>query len=193
MINKKEETAELVGIFLGDGSFFVSEKVCELDIAFNTSEKKYCKYVENLLKKIVDGRVRRKYDKQANCVHLRVAKRKNVLDLLAISYVLAGNKIKNKVTIPSWVKKNKKFLKACLRGLIDTDGSFYRLKPHWPNLVQLSFKNYNKRLLKDVRDAFILLGFHPSKIFYNQIVITRQNEISKYLKEIGTNNKKTAP
>ena len=38
-----------------------------------------------------------------------------------------GNKIKNKLRIPSWIKNNRKFLKACLRGLYDTDGSVYKL------------------------------------------------------------------
>jgi len=37
------------------------------------------------------------------------------------------------------------------------------------------------------------LGFHPSKTFGNRIVLTRQKEIKKYLKVIGTNNKIIAP
>lgn len=115
------------------------------------------------------------------------------MELLGKSTIKPGDKIANSVTIPKWIKKNRRFLRCCLRGLIDTDGSIYRLKPHWPNLIQISFKSNNKRLLRDVRSAFIFLKFHPSKVFGNRIVLTRQHEVSRYLKEIGTNNKKTAP
>jgi DNA-binding transcriptional regulator WhiA len=110
------------------------------------------------------------------------------IKLLKISYKKAGNKIKNRVSIPQWIWKNDVLLRSCLRGLIDTDGSIYRLKPQWPNLTQLSFKNNNSRLLKDVRKALNELGFHPSKVFGNRVVVTRQNEIGRYFDIIGTNN-----
>ena len=104
--------------------------------------------------------------------------------------LLSGDKVKNQVGVPQWIKRKKSLTKTCLRGLIDTDGSIYRMKPHWPNLFQLSFKNNSKKLLQDVREAFIMLGFHPSKIFGNRLVLTRQKEIVMYFKDIGSNNLK---
>jgi len=192
-INKNKCLAELVGIILGDGSFFINKKVAELDIAFNLSEENYCNYVKRLLERTINSNVRKKYEKKSNCVHLRIGKRKITEKLLSVSLIVSGNKIKNQVTIPNWIWENVEFLKYCIKGLIDTDGSLYRLRPHWPNLFQLSFKNNNKRLLEDVRKAIVILGFKPSRVFGNRIVITRQDEIKKYFKVVGTNNLKYSP
>jgi len=192
-IDFDENLAELVGILLGDGSFYVTNANAELDIAFNQKEEDYCKFVENLIGQIINTNITKKREKTRNCIHLRISRRVDTLKLLEVSLSKSGNKIKNQVTIPHWVWNNKNFLRACIRGLIDTDGSIYRLKPHWPNLWQLSFKNNNKRLLKDAHEAFVKLGFHPSKIFGNRFVLTRQKEIDKYFKEIRSNNLKYSP
>lgn len=158
--------------------------------------KKESKYVINFLKPLVENifgiTPQIAYPKLQKAIVLKLNSIEIVRFLILCS-LLAGNKIKNEVSIPDWVKSDVNLLKACLRGLIDTDGSIYKLKPHWPNLWQLSFKNNNKKLLKDVHETFVKLGFQPSKIFGNRIVLTRQKEIYKYFKEIGTNNLKYSP
>jgi hypothetical protein len=79
---------------------------------------------------------------------------------------------------------------------MDTDGSIYELKLHWPGLFQLTFENRNTTLLRDLRDAFIKLGFTVSKLCGNRLeqgtkfYITRKDQIEKYLKEIGFSNMK---
>ena len=102
-----------------------------------------------------------------------------------------GNKIKKQTTIPSWIFQKKEYLQACLRGLIDTDGCVHRMSQRDSNLIRINFVNHNLTLLKNTQKAFLLLGYHPSKIIRNRVFyISRQNEISKYLKEIGFSNKK---
>lgn len=180
--------AELVGVLLGDGSFYITNSNHEMDIALNSRDINQINYTTELLEKVVKTRVTKKYSKDANYVHLRLSKKDPVNALLSISLIKQGNKIKNKVAIPDWIWTKSIFIKNCLRGLIDTDGSIYRLKPQWPNLFQLSFKNNNKVLLNDVRKAFLQLYFHPSRVFGNRIVLTRQKEIKKFFDDIGTNN-----
>ena len=103
----------------------------------------------------------------------------------------SGDKIKNQTTIPSWIMKNKLFMKSCIRGLIDTDGSFYRMSKKDPKLMRIGFTNYNKKLLEDTRNLFIKLGFNPSKIIQNrQFTISRKEEIKRYLNDIGSSNNK---
>ena len=181
--------AEVVGILLGDGSFYVAKnRNHETDIALDTKEVNYKNYVKNLLETNTGAYVWEKTDRHANCVHLRISSKKHTMALLKISLQKPGNKIKNKITIPRWIWNKNSFLKFCLRRLIDTDGSISRLEPQWPNLFQLSFKSNNERLLADVRKAFIKLSFHPSKIFGNRLVITRQNEIERYFGTVGSKN-----
>ena len=50
MLEKNEELAELVGIILGDGSFYmdVDKYIYQLDIAFDIHDKEYFTFVENL-------------------------------------------------------------------------------------------------------------------------------------------------
>jgi hypothetical protein len=188
MFKLNVDTAELVGILLGDGSFYLAKYNNEVDIALHTKDVNYKNYVKSLLKKVTSAYVFEKYDKKAKCVHIRISSKVPTMNLLKISYKKPGNKIKNRVSIPEWIWKKDRFLKACLRGLIDTDGSVYRLKPQWPNLTQISFKNNNDRLLKDVRQALKNFGLNPSKVFGNRVVVTRQKEVGRYFDIIGSYN-----
>jgi len=113
---------------------------------------------------------------------------KSIVRYLQDIGLVCGNKIKAGATIPGWIFENKRYLQVCVRGLIDTDGSIYPLKPHYPNLLQICFKSKNPILLQDMRKAFLELGYHPSKITWNKIYLTRQAEIDKYVNEIGFSN-----
>lgn len=94
-------------------------------------------------------------------------------------------KEKNQASIPKWITDNPAFLAACLRGLIDTDGSIHRLSKRDFRLLRISFKNNNRRLLEDVRQGFLQLGFHPSKIILNQMFLTRKADIALFHSKIG--------
>jgi intein/homing endonuclease len=191
-MKKSKKLAELTGIILGDGSFYIDKEHYQLDISFNLKdEKSYCKFVQKMLKGMTPSKIYKKYDKNGNCVHLRLNCKKDVLRLLSLSILKSGDKIKNKVTIPIWIYKNKIYLKSCIRGLIDTDGSVFRMSQRDYNLVRIEFKNVNKNLLNDARRALILLNFHPSKVICNkEFFISRQEEVKRYEKEIGFNNLK---
>ncbi len=78
-------------------------------------------------------------------------------------------------------------MKNALRGLIDTDGSIYKLKFG----IQISFCNNSQPLLSSARSMLIKLGFHPSQICnYKQFYLTRQQDLRKFFREIGFNNSK---
>lgn len=60
-----------------------------------------------------------------------------------------------------------------------------------PRLLRIGYTSYSKTLLADVRNAFIKLGFHPSKIIRDRnIFISKKADIARYLKEIGFSNNK---
>lgn len=191
---KDKKLSELIGIILGDGNISSDRKngVYCLKIFFDSlKEVKYAKYVESILKDIFKVKPKLRKFKNKNCIYL-VVQSKGIVEYLETQGLFSGDKIKNQLTIPRWIWNDDRLLRYCIRGLIDTDGSIYRLTPNWPNLIQIQFKNHNKKLLNDTRRALIRLGFNPSRIHSNRIVMTRQKEIGKYIKEIGTINKNIA-
>jgi len=189
---KDENLAEFVGIMLGDGHVFSkvypNTAINVIKVAGNSkTEKPYLlHFVKPLIESLFDTKVSVYFNK-GNEVFLAVHG-KNVVKFVGRIGLPHGNKIKNKIPIPSWIFENNHYLKACIRGLIDTDGSIYPLKPHYPNLLQICFKNMNPRLLGDVRTALRKLGYHPSKITWNKVYLTRQAEIDRYVMEIGFSN-----
>lgn len=190
---ESNELAEFIGIMLGDGnvqSFVRSKKIATymVRVAGNRKDEYgyIALYVANLIRNLFE--VQPKLEKVcANRLSL-VVHSKNLVDYLTTLGLKPGNKIGNQVTIPEWIFQNQEFLKACVRGLIDTDGSIY-LAGKWP---QICFKNHNLRLLQDFRRALIYLGYYASKITWNKVYISRKSDIQKFYKEIGFSNSKNA-
>ena len=191
LLPETAELAELIGIVLGDGSFYVKDGSYQFDIAFDKKEEAYLDFVEDLVKKIVEVRTWRKRDKTKNCIHLKVCNKKDVLLLLRNTIKIPGDKVKNEVTVPQWVFKRDDFKRTCIRGLIDTDGSVFRMSKRDSHLIRIGFKNVNKKVLDGMRRMLVELNFHPSKIICgNAIFLSRQSEITRYKEEIGFNNQK---
>lgn len=193
------ELAEFVGAVLGDGHICYLKKdikirkigVYHIRIAGDLKlDKEYYNYLAKISKLLFDLNPRfiliKKHNERFLCLSS-----KELVNFFVEMGIRSGNKIINQSTIPEWIYNRKDYLKACLRGLIDTDGCIHRMSKKDPNLLMINFKNYNSKLLEDTRKIFILLGFHPSKIICNNVFyISRQSEIRKYLKEIGFSNKK---
>ena len=195
---KDERLAELVGIILGDGNIQSSGYSQTLRIVGDSNKDR--EYLINYVKPLIDslfGVDSKIYKhKTYNELFVNVASI-NVVNFLVSIGMQAGNKIKNQVTIPFWILENDSYLKACIRGLVDTDGSIYELKPHWPGLWQICFTNKNEALLKDFREGLIKIGIKCSNIYrYKEgkgtpkIYITKRSELSKFYKEIGFSNPK---
>lgn len=184
------ELAEFLGIMLGDGCITVIEKMYayQVRIALNPkNEESYAKFVCKLVEKVFGIKPKLYYKGTALYVCIN---NKDMVQHLKAYGLLSGNKLVNKAGIPLWIKEDNGFLAACLRGLIDTDGSVYRLSNQDPQLLRISFKSVSSTLQRDVLDAFTSLGIRTSKVIYNNIHITAKSEIGKYLRTIGFNNLK---
>ncbi len=191
---KDKKLAELWGILLGDGHI---EKTQAYKIGIyhikvtghSIDDKDYLlDFVMPLMRERFNVKVRHYFSKSNKGLHV-IADSRKIVDFFEENEFKAGNKILNQVTIPNWIKENKNFLATCLRGLYDTDGSFYRLAKQ--NSYQIHFKNHNSRLLMDTRKSLLNLGIGVSKIMKNKsIVITKKSEIEKFYKVIGFSNPK---
>lgn len=189
--NKDEQLAELIGIILGDGNIFINKDVAQLRIVCNSlNEKDYLiNFIKPLIENIFGITSRIVFHKTRNGIILSVENR-NLIEFLISIGLMPGNKVKNQVTIPCWIRSDNKLLAACIRGLIDTDGSVFRMSKRDFDNPRIQFKNFNKALLEDVRNSLIELGFHPSKIIYKGIFLSRLNEVRRFSEDIKFHNSK---
>lgn len=188
--------AEFIGILLGDGNINYYKKgkkigVYQIKIAgdFNKDKEYHLNYIRKLVKDIFSLEAKETTNEKHGERFLFISS-KELIEFFNDMGLRSGNKIKNKLGIPNWIFENKGYLEACLRGLIDTDGSIFKMSNKDPRLLRISFTNNNSKLLKDTRNAFITLGFNPSKLIGNQFFISRKKEVQKYINEIGFSNSK---
>ncbi len=191
------ELAEFIGIILGDGSIQSYKKgkkvgVYSVRIAgdLKLDHDYHINFVKPLGEKLFGLKAGIHEKLQGNEV-LTCFYSKNLVEFLGDMDLRSGDKIINKLRIPRWILENEDYLKACLRGLIDTDGSIFRMSQRDKNLLRIGFTNHNIELLNDTRDAFKKLGYHPSKIIKDRaFVISRQSDVTKYINEVGFSNDK---
>lgn len=189
--------AEFIGTFLGDGHLCSIKKGKKIGVYciriagdLNKDRDYHKNYLKPLCKNIFNLEARETLIEQKNERFLSLYSKK-LVDFFINMGINSGNKITNQSTIPKWIFKKDSYLKACLRGLIDTDGCVHRMSKKDPNLIRINFTNNNFTLLNDARKAFIKLKFNPSNITSNnRFYLSRQKEINKYLKEIGFSNKR---
>ena len=105
------------------------------------------------------------------------------------------NEVKKQVDIPEWIKENEIFLKACIRGLIDTDGCFYT-NSYYVNgkkysYFKIAFTNASAPLISSVFTALVKFGFKARISKNNKDVrIEGTQYVNKYVDEIGSHNNK---
>ena len=192
--SKNKELAELVGIVLGDGSlgYYKGYKrsIYRLNIAGDSRyDREYLLFfVKPLIERLFDIFVSIHYCKKSNSMWIYSNGRK-LIEFFENVGLKSGNKIVNNVGIPEWIKRDKKFLKVCLRGLIDTDGCIARMSNKDPKLLRLNFTNNCIQLFKDTKCTFEELGYSPHPV-NNKIFLSKQNDVKRYVREIGFNNKK---
>lgn len=186
------ELSEFYGIMLGDGNLTKIKKykirVYQIKIVGDSRHDK--DYLVNFVKPLMENLFKIKVNlykpKVANALYLSSTS-KRLVEFLETKGFKPGNKITNKLGIPQWIKSNNNYLRACIRGLFDTDGCIYKLTNQ--NSYQICFTNYNPILLNDVRNSLIYLGIKPSKITKNRdIMITKRSELQRFLKEIRFSN-----
>ena len=185
-----EEFAELIGIVLGDGNLQsyvrpgTGVATYNLRITGHKEEKDYfVGYVKPLCENVLGMPAREVRSERYTQIAVYG---KRVIKIFVQHGIKPGNKITNQSKIPAWVFRKNKYLRACVRGLIDTDGSIYQMGDY----VQICFRNHNQTLLKQTRQALKQLGFYVSNISNKKIYISRKAEIRKFFKEIGFSNNK---
>lgn len=188
---KSAKLAEFIGIMLGDGGLSKRQATITLN-CFDDSE--YTFYVSELAEKLFHVRpsILRREKMSTDSL---VISRTGLVELLQKFGLVIGNKIKQKIDIPPWIKLNKQFSIACIRGLFDTDGSVfkhrYKVRGKEYSYMKVAFTSASPPLIDSVLKELEDLGI-KARISKNgrDVRIESQAEIQKFFSIVGSNNTK---
>jgi len=193
--------AEIVGVMLGDGCIYKEKEGVrktpryQSSVSLHKEEMEYALYLKNLLSQYFKGYTFSIWEckKELSLANTSVF----VGSLLKEAGLHHGNKVKNKVTIPGWILKNRKYTIRTIRGLFDTDGCVYR---KYDNYAQIQFKFGCLETTSSIHDAIKLLKYNPTKIQKEwnddkkrwrwKFYLSRQGEICTFFREIKPKNPK---
>ncbi len=185
---KDTELAEFVGIIIGDGG--ITKRQVTVTLNYKT-DKHYSIFVGNLIKKLFKTEISIFYRRKYSTVNIIVSRTRLVVFCKSIGLQI-GNKLKQNLDIPKWIKKNKNFEISCVRGLVDTDGCIFnechKIKGEKYCYPRLAFTSYSKQLCASVFKIFEKLGFMPKIRNNRNVQLENRKDIIRYFQLIGTNN-----
>ncbi|TSC71268.1 MAG: Lon-like ATP-dependent protease [Parcubacteria group bacterium Gr01-1014_49] len=187
--NRDDNLAEFIGIMMGDGGISRYQIVITLH---HTEDLEYASFVALLVKKLF--KIAPSINHSAkNSVNDLTVSRKELVRYLHELGLPIGNKVKQRLDIPAWIKGDPKLAIACLRGLVDTDGCIfthrYRAKGSWYTYKKLSFTSASKPLRKSVHTLLQKFGFH-SRITDKDVRLDRVEDMERYFSIVGSHNPK---
>jgi intein/homing endonuclease len=188
--NKNTALAEFVGIMMGDGGIS-KRQIC---ITLNAvDDYAYSLFVRRLLFNLfgVNPSVRKR--KGACAIDIYIS-RTNLVDACEKIGLKIGNKIKQGLDIPPWVRNSPQFTRACIRGLIDTDGCVfthtYTVKGKLYKYKKMNFTTASRPLLISMHALLKKNGLHPRISYPKRIYLDSMHDMKRYFKIIGSHNPK---
>lgn len=154
----KEFQAYIIGVALGDGNLSIPNgRVTRLRI---TCDAKYKKINAEMF-----GSVKLLFPKNKVAIvprdkhtHFDISVYSNALSSLLPWKAGRGPKEGQRARVPEWIFEDTTFMKHCLLGLLQTDGSVYRDRGY----LMVNFCNNIRELAEDVFVMISMLGFRPS-------------------------------
>lgn len=187
---KSKALAEFVGIMIGDGGISKGQVTVSLN---SETDNPYSVFVKNLIKKLFKVEPSSYLRKDKSAVNI-VVSRKRLVDFCQSIGLRVGNKLKQNLDIPKWVRESRSFRIFCLRGLVDTDGCIFnechRINNKKYCYPRLAFTSYSKQLRSSVFKILKELNFSPKIRSKRNIQLENRDDIIKYFNLIGTSNLK---
>ena len=183
------ELAEFIGIMMGDGGM---SKYQISIVLHHLDDKKYGQYVTKLMEKLfgVIPTIRHIPDISVNTY--TISRMELVKYLYGLGLVI-GNKIKQQIDIPDWIKSNRQYWIGCIRGLMDTDGSVvihkYFSNSKYYTYKKLDFTSRSSLLLGSVSGILTELGI-KNRMRKDNIRIEAQKDVKTYFNIVGSHNPK---
>lgn len=187
---KSKNLSEFVGIMIGDGGV----AKYHIAITISSKEKQYLVYIKKLIVKLFNVAPKVYKKKEAEAIEV-VLHRKELVSFCKEIGLVQGDKIKQRVDLPLWVKKKKTFSIACIRGLVDTDGCFY-VNKYISNgkkyqYLKMAFVSASPALINSFSELLRKLGINSViDKKHRSVRIVESESLEKYINKIGTNNAK---
>lgn len=214
IVERNENTAELVGLSFGDGGLTYRKKTNRMRFqlcgSLKDDKEHYNKYIIPLFNKevmfpIFKRKVGIIFNNRLRFYGISVESSKIVEEL---SNLGIPRGIKEELFIPEWIKFNKKYLTRFLRGFLDTDGCVscqknYSIKNNKLHTqIRIYLVSTSKNLMEEICQCLKLLNikyiFYHSKVQANSknnkdsyyVRVCGGVQVNKWFNIIGSNNPK---
>lgn len=190
-IHHSEETAELLGILMGDGH------LGQYQITMTTNSKtdiQHAVFVQKLFRRMLGVVASMKSKKGKHAVVVTVSSKNASMQLERLG-MPKGNKMNAGMVIPAWVQRDLRYTKAFIRGLFDTDGCVYVDRHTYKKKTYVhagwTITSAADTFIDDIKRVLGILGFSPTRrMTQKSVYLRKQDEIERYFDEIGTHNPK---
>ena len=191
-----EELAELIGIIIGDGNIHYNRKTRKyyVEVTGNPKkEKEYFNYISSLYIKILGKPGTIRFAQRS--IRIRVYSKKFV-EFLIYKLNMHYNKGKAyKTEIPQRILKNKNLTYLCLKGIFDTDGSYFLSnKGYRKDYPCIEISTCSEKLTNQIKEKlekeFRIKTRIEKKEKNNRNILALygENETNKWFSKIGSSN-----
>ncbi len=188
---KSELLAELVGILLGDGGITKYQVAITLH---SHDDKAYGEFVVSVIQNLFKITPALYQKKKYAAFDIVISRREMVRFCTEELGLVTGNKVKQGIDVPNWIRDDQNFRIACLRGLVDTDGSVffhkYRVNGKMYRYKKLDFTSLSRPLCVSVLKIFRDIGIKARFARGKSIRIDSKSEMENYFRIVGSHNPK---
>ncbi len=182
--------AELTGILIGDGGITSHQVSVYVN---SVTDIQYGEYIAKLIQQLFGVQPSIRYRRNRNCMIIAVSSVRMVECLKSLG-LSQGNKLKQGLDIPKWVLQKPAYIKACLRGIFDTDGCIFqethRINNKKYSYPRIAIVSASPTLRKTIFKCFSSLGFKPKIRGNRSVNLEKLEDIKRYFTIVGTSNPK---
>ncbi len=151
---KNSHSAYIVGVALGDGNLSnPNGRAVRLRITCDDAYPVLQQKIITSLSSVFPTHPVNTYKRKQNCTDIYCYS--NELESILGWKAEKGSKEKQQVRLPGWIFSNKEYMRNCLCGLIETDGSVYKDRKY----TYVNFTSIIRGLAQDVMILIDLLGY----------------------------------
>jgi hypothetical protein len=187
---KSSELAEFIGIMLGDGGIWQYQATVTLNLQ---EERQYALFVAELAKTLfgIEATFTERPEHGAIVVVFSAVALVRYLIELGL---VEGNKVEQQCGVPAWIFENNEFIRACARGMMDTDGCVYHhaytIRGKEYKYVKMTYAGRSMPMMEGLKEMLHRLGYEPGDVRQpGYLSISSDSAVRRYYEhDIGTHN-----